>query len=77
MRSVSRNSLESFSSRCHSRSCRSQTKALVGGIDAAPAFLVFPVGGDPLFRHAVHLPVRIWISIGSPVGPMTVVWRDW
>ena len=21
--------------------------------------------------------VRIWISTGSPFGPMTVVWSDW
>ena len=21
--------------------------------------------------------VRIWISTGSPFGPITVVWRDW
>ena len=39
--------------------------------------LVPPVRGDAVLGGVVHLAVRIWISSGRPVGPITVVWIDW
>jgi hypothetical protein len=35
------------------------------------------VRGDAELGHAVHVGVRIWISMRSRSGPMTVVCSDW
>jgi len=79
-RSASRNSAGSAASRCQSSSCRSQviSSICVGGPTTAFLF--------SLYRQCAAMPysavrciawVRICISTGLPVGPMTVVCSDW
>ena len=68
------NSLGSESSCCHSSIERSQWTFLS---PSGPACLYIQCAATPNSAMSCISRVRIWISSGSPSGPITVVCSDW
>ena len=73
---VSMNSPESFSSCCHSRVWRSQASFTSSSSESMPS-LYFQWAAMPYSATWCISFVRIWISKGLPLLPMTVVCSDW
>jgi len=79
-RRESRNSEGSAVSFCQSTSCRSHAMSLPS-VSVPPAFLAFSLyfqcAATPYSARRCMSCVRIWISTGFPLGPITVVCSDW
>lgn len=90
-RSDSRNSPGSSVSFCQSSNCLSHAMSLTASsfladfglsvrtleAPATASCLYFQCAAMPYSARRCMSKVRIWISTGLPLGPMTVVWSDW